>query len=337
MKAVELRDGFGLDNLHVADRPDPQPGVGQVLLKMKAWSLNFRDLMMVTGRYNPRLKLPVVPLSDGVGEVVGVGPGVSRVKVGQRVAGCFMQAWLAGELTDAASRSALGGGGPGMLAEQVVLSEDGVVTVPDHLTDEEAATLPCAALTAWNALFEAGDLRPGQTVLVQGTGGVSLFAWQFASLAGARVIVTSSSDEKLQRLASLGGAGGVINYKTTPAWEDKARELTVGVGVDHVVEVGGAGTLAKSFKAVRTGGTISLIGVLTGAGQVDPIPVLMKGIRVQGIFVGSRAMFEAMNRAIALHRMKPIVDRVFGFTEIKAALAHLESGGHFGKVCLRAG
>jgi len=337
MRAVELRDGFGLDNLHVADRPDPQPGQGQVLLKMKAWSLNFRDLMMVTGRYNPRLKLPIVPLSDGVGEVAAVGPGVTRVKVGQRVAGCFMQAWLAGELTDAASRSALGGGGPGMLAEQVVLSEDGVVTVPDHLSDEEAATLPCAAVTAWNALFESGDLRPGQTVLVQGTGGVSLFAWQFASLAGARVIVTSSSDEKLQRLASLGGAGGVINYKATPAWEDKARELTGGVGVDHIVEVGGAGTLAKSFKAVRTGGTISLIGVLTGAGQVDPIPVLMKGIRVQGIFVGSRAMFEAMNRAVALHRLKPVVDRVFGFAEIKAALAHLESGSHFGKVCLRAG
>ncbi len=335
MKAVELRDGFGLENLHVVDRPDPQPGPGQVLLRMKAWSLNYRDLMVAQGRYNPRLKLPMVPLSDGVGEVAAVGAGVTRVKVGQRVAGCFMPGWLAGPLTDAGSRSALGGGGPGQLAEQVVLSEEGVVVVPDHLSDEEAATLPCAALTAWNALFAAGNLQPGQTVLVQGTGGVSLFAWQFASLAGARVILTSSSDEKLQRVTSLGGAGGLINYKTTPAWEDRAKELTGGVGVDQVVEVGGAGTLAKSFKAVRMGGTISLIGVLTGAGTVDPIPVLMKGIRVQGIYVGSRDLFEAMNRAITLHRLKPIVDRVFGFTEIRQALAHLESGSHFGKICLR--
>lgn len=337
MKVVELRDGFGLDNLHVAERPEPQPGPGQVLLRMKAWSLNYRDLMLVQGRYNPRLKFPAVPLSDGVGEVVAVGPGVTRVQVGQRVAGCFMPGWVSGELTDEAARSALGGGGPGMLAEQVVLPAEGVVVVPEHLSDEQAATLPCAALTAWNALFVAGNLQPGQTVLVQGTGGVSLFAWQFAKLAGAQVILTSSSDEKLARVTSLGGAAGLINYKTTPAWENRARELTGGQGVDQIVEVGGAGTLAKSFKAVRTGGTISLIGVLTGAGEVDPIPVLMKNIRLQGIFVGSRVMFEAMNRAIAVHRLEPIIDRVFGFGEIRAALAHLESGSHFGKICLRAG
>jgi NADPH:quinone reductase-like Zn-dependent oxidoreductase len=336
MRVIELRGGFGLENLHVGERPEPTPGPGQVLLRMKAWSLNYRDLMVTRGQYNPKLKLPFVPLSDGVGEVIAIGAGVTRVQVGQRVAGCFMPAWVSGELTDAGARSALGGGAEGVLAEQVVLPQDGVVTVPDHLSDEEAATLPCAAVTAWNALFASGALQPGQTVLVQGTGGVSLFAWQFAGLAGARVILTSSSDDKLQRVADLGGAGGVINYKTTPAWEDKARELTGGVGVDQVVEVGGAGTLPKSLKAVRLGGTISLIGVLTGAGDVNPIPVLMKGIRLQGIFVGSRAMFEAMNRAVALHRLKPVVDRVFGFTEAKAALAYMEGAGHFGKICLTA-
>lgn len=335
MKVIELRGGFGLDNLHVGERPDPTPGPGQVLLRMKAWSLNYRDLMVTRGQYNPKLKLPFVPLSDGVGEVIGVGAGVTRVQVGTRVAGCFMPGWVAGELNDAGARSALGGGVEGVLAEQVVLPQEGVVTVPDHLSDEEAATLPCAAVTAWNALFVAGSVQPGQSVLVQGTGGVSLFAWQFATLAGARVILTSSSDEKLQRVAALGGASAVINYKTTPAWEDRARELT-GVGVDHIVEVGGAGTLPKSLKAVRLGGTISLIGVLTGVGEFNPISVLMKGVRLQGIFVGARAMFEAMNRAITQHRLKPVVDRVFGFAEAQAALAYMESAAHFGKVCLKA-
>jgi NADPH:quinone reductase-like Zn-dependent oxidoreductase len=337
MKVVELRDGFGLENLHVTERPDPSPGPGQVLLRMKAWSLNYRDLLVAKGMYNPKLKLPFVPLSDGVGEVIGVGAGVTRVKLGQRVAGCFMPAWIAGELTDTGARSGLGGGPEGVLAEQVVLPAEGVVTVPDHLSDEEAATLPCAAVTAWNALFAAGSLRPGQSVLVMGTGGVSLFAWQFASMAGARVILTSSSDEKLARIGKMGGAGGLINYKTTLAWEDRARELTGGVGVDHVVEVGGAGTLPKSLKAVRTGGTVSLIGILTGTGDFNPMLVLMKQVRLQGIFVGSREMFEAMNRAIALHQLKPVVDRVFNFHEVRQALAYMESGSHFGKVCLRVG
>jgi NADPH:quinone reductase-like Zn-dependent oxidoreductase len=337
MKVVELRGGFGLDNLQVGQRPDPEPGPGQVLLRMKAWSLNYRDLMVAKGLYNPKLKLPFVPLSDGVGEVIGCGVGVTRVKVGQRVAGCFMPGWIAGELTDAGARSGLGGGPEGVLAEQVVLPQDGVVVVPEHLSDEEAATLPCAAVTAWNALFASGSLQPGQTILVLGTGGVSLFAWQFAGLAGARVILTSSSDEKLKRIAGLGGAGGVINYRTTPAWDEKARELTGGVGVDQVVEVGGAGTLPKSLKAVRLGGTVSLIGVLTGTGDFNPMLVLMKHIRLQGIFVGSREMFESMNKAIALHRLKPVVDRVFGFGEIRQALAYMESAAHFGKICLRAG
>ncbi len=223
-----------------------------------------------------------------------------------------------------------------MLAEQVVLSEEGVVPVPGHLSDEEAATLPCAALTAWHALVAEGQTKAGDTVLVQGTGGVSIFALQFARLLGARVIATSSSNDKLARVRQMGASDG-INYKETPEWEDRVRELTGGIGVDHVVEVGGAGTLAKSFKAVRTAGHIYLIGVLAGNATVNPLPVLMKNIRVQGVFVGSREMFEAMNRAIALHQLRPIVDRVFSFGEIRAALRHLESGAHFGKVCLRAG
>ena len=335
MKAVELRDKFGLDGLTLTDRPEPRPGTGQVLLKMRAWSLNFRDLLVAKGLYNPKLRLPFVPLSDGVGQVASLGQGVTRVKAGERVAGIFMQKWLAGEVNEAKARTSLGGGGEGMLAEYVVLHEDGVVPVPEHLTDEEAATLPCAAVTAWHALIAEGNLKAGDTVLVQGTGGVSLFALQFARLGGARVIATSSSDAKLERARALGASDG-INYKATPEWEEKARELTGGAGVDHVVEVGGAGTLAKSLRAVRMNGRISLIGILSGgAGQVNPIPILMKNVRVQGIYVGSREMFEAMNRAIALHKLRPEVDRVFAFAEIREALRHMESGAHFGKICLR--
>jgi NADPH:quinone reductase-like Zn-dependent oxidoreductase len=334
MKVVELQNTFGIDSLNVTERPDPRPGPGQVLLKMRAWSLNYRDLLVAKGLYNPKLRLPLVPLSDGVGEVAAAGDGVSRVKVGDRVAGLFMQKWLAGDLTDAKARSSLGGGADGLLAEKVVLHEDGVVHVPAHLTDEEAATLPCAAVTAWHALISEGGLKPGDSVLVQGTGGVSVFALQFARVAGARVLATSSSDAKLERVRQLGASDG-INYKTTPDWDERVRELTGGVGVDHVVEVGGAGTLGKSLRAVRMGGHISLIGVLSGGGQVNPMPILMKNVRVQGIYVGSREMFEAMNRAIALHQLRPVVDRVFPFAEVREALRYLESGAHFGKVCLR--
>lgn len=332
MKSIVIQNALGIDNLAIVDRPEPTPGPGQLVVKMNAWSLNYRDLLMVKGLYNPKLKLPFVPLSDGVGEVVGVGPGVTRVKVGERVAGCFMQRWVAGALTDAAAKSALGGALPGVAEELTVLHEDGVVSVPAHLSDEEAATLPCAALTAWNALVAQGGIKAGDTVLIQGTGGVSLFALQFARMCGARVIATSSSNVKLERIEHVSDG---INYKETPAWDEKVRELTGGLGVDHVVEVGGAGTFNQSLKSVRTGGTISLIGVLAGKGDVNLMPVLMKGVRVQGIFVGNREMFEAMNRAIALHQIKPIIDRVFEFKDVQAALRHMESGAHFGKVCLR--
>lgn len=336
MRVCELQTSFGIDSLKIVEQPEPVLKPGYVQLRMKAWSLNYRDLMVVRGQYNPKLKFPFVPLSDGVGEVVAVGEGVDTLKVGTRVCPLFMPLWQAGRLTDAKAKSALGGAWPGVLAETVVLPAAGVVTVPEHLTDAEAATLPCAAVTAWHAVITAGQIEPGDTVLIQGTGGVSLFALQFAHLAGATVIATSSSDEKLVRVKQLGAAHGV-NYRSQPDWDVAVRDLTQGVGVRHIVEVGGAGTLPKSLKAVQTGGTISLIGVLTGGGgEVNPLPVLMKNIRVQGLYVGSGDMFAAMNRAISQHQLRPIVDRVFKMGDIQAALRHLESGQHFGKVVLQA-
>ena len=334
MKSFLLKSGFGIDNLSCEGVPEPKPGPGEILVKMRAWSLNYRDLLVVRGVYAPKLKFPFQILSDGVGEVVETGEDVSRVQVGERVAGAFMQKWVEGPLDEGKAKSALGGNIAGLAAEYVVLDAEGVVHVPQHLTDEEAATLPCAAVTAWNALVASGRLAAGDTVLVQGTGGVSLFALQFAHMMGARVIVTSSSDSKLERALQLGASDG-INYRTTPEWDSATRALTAGRGVDHVVEVGGAGTLPKSLNAVRFGGNISLIGVLTG-GEVNPIPILMKGVAVQGIFVGSREMFEAMNRAIDFNGLKPVVDRVFPFAELPDALRHMESGAHFGKIVIRA-
>lgn len=324
---------FGLENLQLVDRPEPSPGPGQVVVAVRAVSLNYRDLLIVRGQYNPRMQLPRIPCSDAAGEVIAIGPGVTRVTVGDRVCGTFFQDWVAGRIPDAVGRSALGGDIDGVLSEQVVLSADGVVKYPPHLSAEEAATLPCAALTAWNALAEGG-LRPGETVLLQGTGGVSSFALQIARQFGARVLMTSGSDEKLERAKQMGASAGV-NYRTNPDWDKWARSQTGGVGVDHIVEVGGAGTLERSFKTCRTGGHIALIGVLSGTGAVNPMPVLMKSLRVRGIFVGSREMFEDMNRAFELHQTRPVIDRAFEFAEFPAALRHLESGAHFGKVVVR--
>lgn len=334
MKVCEIREHFDLDALTLTERPQPRPGPYEVLVRLKAASLNYRDLLVVKGQYNPKLPLPRIPLSDAAGEVAAVGPGVTRVQVGQRVAAIFMQKWLDGELDDSKAKSDLGGSIDGLLAEYAVLHEEGLVQVPEHLSFEEAATLPCAAVTAWHGLITEGRVKPGATVLLQGTGGVSLFALQFARLAGARILITSSSNEKLARARQLGAAEG-INYKETPEWGDKARQLTGGHGVDHVVEVGGAGTLGQSLRAVRRGGQISLIGVLSGPGQANPLPILMKNVRVQGIFVGSRAMFEAMNRAIAVHQLRPVIDRVFSFAEAVQAFRHLDSAAHFGKICIR--
>ena len=335
MRAVEVRDAFGLDHLTLAERPGPRPGFGQVRVRVRASSLNYRDLMMIRGEYNPRQKLPLIPNSDGAGEVIEIGEGVTRVKVGDRVCGVFAQRWISGEPTREKMRSTLGGPLDGMLAEEVVLSEEGVTPVPSHLADEEAATLPCAAVTAWNALVNEGGIKAGDTVLVQGTGGVSIFALQFARLLGARVIVTSSRDDKLARARELGAAEG-INYRATPDWGAAARKLTGGVGVDCVVEVGGAGTFAQSLQAVRPGGRIGVIGVLAGgATQVSLTAILMQKIRVQGILVGDRESFEAMNRAIALHALRPVIDRVFPLEETRAAFEHMAAGNHFGKIVVR--
>lgn len=334
MKVCELQGGFGIDSLQIVERAEPRPGPGQALVKMRAWSLNYRDLLLVKGQYNPKLKLPFTPLSDGAGEVVAVGEGVTRVKPGDRVAGIFMQTWLEGDVTEAKAGSALGGAIAGVAAEHLLFDADGLVHVPQHLSFEEAATLPCAAVTAWHALVTHGQVKAGDSVLIQGTGGVSIFALQFARLSGARVIATSSSDAKIAKVLQLGASDG-INYKSTPEWGKRVRELTDGQGVDHVVEVGGAGTLGESLRAVRMGGNVSLIGILA-AGQFNPIPVLMKSVCVQGIFVGSRVMFEAMNRAIALHRLAPIIDRVFPLGEVRDAFRHMESAAHFGKIVVRA-
>jgi NADPH:quinone reductase-like Zn-dependent oxidoreductase len=335
MKTYEI-EAFGLEALACRDRDVPKPGPGEVLVRMQAFSLNYRDLRVVQGLYNPKMRLPMVPLSDGTGEVAEVGSGVSRFKSGDRVAGIFMQDWIEGELDDAKWKSALGGGIQGVASEYCLFRESGLVPVPDYLTPEEAATLPCAAVTAWNALFESSSLRPGDTLLTLGTGGVSIFALQLARLAGARVIITSSRKDKLAKATEL-GANDAINYAENEDWDKAVREITGGRGVDHVIEVGGAGTLAKSLKAVRTAGTISLIGVLTHGAQteVNPAPVLMRHLRVQGIYVGSRQMFEHMLRALTLHRVKPVVDRVFDFVELRDAMAYMQSAAHVGKICLR--
>jgi NADPH:quinone reductase-like Zn-dependent oxidoreductase len=332
VKAYEIQK-FGLEGLRIVDRPEPEPGANQVLVRMHAWSLNYRDLMTVTGRYNPRMKLPQVPLSDGAGEIVATGSAVKSVKPGDRVANTFFERWVSGAATDEAAGTALGAGRDGVLAEYVVLHEDGVIPIPEHLTYAEAATLPCAALTAWNALVVEGKIKAGDIVLTLGTGGVSIFALQFALLHGAQVIITSSSDEKLAQARQL-GAGYTINYKETPDWGKSVRQLTRGRGADLVVELGGAGTFNQSVSSLRRGGHMSLIGVLAQGGEANIVPVLMNGIRVQGIFVGSREAFSAMNAAIALHRLHPVIHRNFGFDEVPEAFRLMESGKHFGKICI---
>ena len=335
MRAWEIKDSFGIESLEITDKPEPEPGPGQVAVRVRAVSLNYRDLQVVKGQYDPKMPLPRIPFSDGAGEVVAVGENVTRFQAGDRVAGIFMQEWVEGGVTPEKAASALGGRIDGMLREYAVLNESGLVHVPEHLSYEEAATLPCAAVTAWNALVTQGGLSAGETVLLQGTGGVSIFALQIANMFGARAIVTSSSDEKLERAYSLGASDG-INYRETPEWDEKVLELTGGRGVDYVVEVGGPGTLNKSLSAVRMGGYVAMIGVLTGGGgEITTASILRKSIRIQGIYVGSRTMFEAMNRAISLHGLKPVVDRVFDFEEAPDALRHMESGAHFGKICVR--
>jgi NADPH:quinone reductase-like Zn-dependent oxidoreductase len=306
-----------------------------VLVKVAACSLNYRDLGITRGTYRMPVRENVVPLSDGAGEVIEVGPGVTRVKTGDKVAGCFFQRWVGGEPSPTLQASALGGALDGMLAEFAVLEEDGVVKIPAHLSLEEGATLPCAGVTAWDAIMNHAKLIAGQSVLLLGTGGVSIFGLQLAHAMGIIAIVTSSSDAKLARAKALGAACG-INYKTTPDWDKAAVEFTGGRGVDHVLEVGGGATLTRSFGAIRHGGKISIIGSVSGgATELNPGLIFLKRANVQGISVGSMQMFEAMNAAIAANKIKPAIDRVFGFDEVKAAFNHMAAGAHFGKIVVR--
>lgn len=335
MNCYEIQEAFGLENLNQTDRPDPTPGPGEVLVKVKAVSINYRDLLMVRGHYNPRQPLPLIPFSDGAGEVAAVGEGVTRFAVGDRVANCFFQGWMDGAPTpESVAGTSMGSPLDGMLTQQIVLNENGLVKLPDHLSFEEGATLPCAAVTAWSCLFRHGDVKPGDTVLALGTGGVSIFTLQLAKMAGAEVIITSSSNEKLERAKALGADHGV-NYKEDEAWAKTVKKLTGGRGVDHVVEVGGVGTLENSIRSTRMGGHISLVGILSGGqAPLNLTSVLMNDIRVQGVFVGPRKCFEDLNRALAQHQIKPVIDKVFPYAEARAALEYVGSGSHFGKVVI---
>jgi NADPH:quinone reductase-like Zn-dependent oxidoreductase len=333
VKALVIQNAFGLENLAFEDRPDPKPADTQVLVRVRAASLNYRDLLIAKGQYNPKLKFPRVLGSDAAGDVVAVGKGVTKFKPGDRVANSFMPHWDSGPITDTAAKSTLGSDRDGVLSAFAVFEEGGLVPMPAGLNYEQAATLPCAAVTAWNAL-KGADCGPGKRVLLQGTGGVSIFALQFAKALGARVLITSGHDDKLSRALAMGADAGV-NYKVNHDWDKWAREQTGSSGVDVVIEVGGPGTLDKSLKAVRHGGHVALIGVLAGAGTFNPVAILMKAVRVQGVFVGSRAMFEEMNSFIVAKGIKPVIDRVFPFAEAPAAFRHLESGAHFGKVVVK--
>ncbi len=330
MRAYEIVAETGVDALALNQRPSPQPAAGQILVRVRAASINYRDLSIVENPAARAIAYPRIPNSDGAGEVIAVGDGVTRFAPGDRVAGCFFQDWSDGRISAAAMASAMGGAIDGMLAEEVVLNERGAVAVPEHLSFAEAATLPCAGLTAWNCLVEQGGLTAGKTALFLGTGGVSIFGLQIAKMLGARAIITSSSDEKLQRAARL-GADELINYRETPDWQARVLELTDGVGVDVTIETGGGGTLSKTIECTRIGGTISLIGVLTG-GNINPTSVMAKSIRLQGVYVGSRRMFEDMNRAFSMNRIHPVIDQQFEFDDARAAFHAMRAAGHFGKL-----
>jgi NADPH:quinone reductase-like Zn-dependent oxidoreductase len=306
-----------------------------VLVRIRAASLNYRDLLIATGRYLRGATYPLVPLSDGAGEIAAIGAGVTSFRVGDRVTTSFFAGWVDGPQTPERAATALGGAVDGVLAESVVLPAHGVVRTPAHMTDAEAATLPCAALTAWHALFEGVDpLRPGQTVLLEGTGGVSIFGLQLAKLGGARVIITSSQDEKLARAKAL-GADATINYRADVEWQERVRELTGGRGVDHVLEVGGKDTLDRAFQALCFGGQLHLIGGVSGFSTDLPLGRMSQSnARVRRIFVGSVSMFDAMNRALSLHKVRPVIDRTFRFDEARSALEHMQTGSHFGKLVL---
>jgi NADPH:quinone reductase-like Zn-dependent oxidoreductase len=329
MKVWQIRS-FGIDSLEFAERSPSEPGPGEVKVKIRAVSFNYRDLLMIKGLYNPKLKMPRIPCSDGAGEVTAVGEDVTQWKRGDRVAGIFMQNWIDGPASPAKVKGALGGDIDGTLADSMVLKEDGLVRIPEHLNFDEAATLPCAAVTAWNALASA-SLKPGATILIQGTGGVSIFALQFARMMGFRVLGVSSSDEKLERARTLGLDAG-LNYGTTGEWDRWVLDETGGEGVDLVVEVGGVGTLPRSLRAVRMGGVVAQIGVLSAPGEAFPLPLILhKQATIRGLYVGSRSDFEAMNKSIGLAKLRPVAASV-PWTESREVLHRMEAGQHFGKL-----
>lgn len=336
MTAWEVGPEWGIDHLQQVEKPLPEPGPGELRLSMRACALNYRDVLMVAGRYNPRIPLPLTPCSDGVGVVDAVGPGVDPAWIGQRRSAIFAPHWLDGEPEHQRIRDTLGGPRPGTLASHLVVPAEGTVVPPAYLTDEEAATLPCAAVTAWSALVTYGNVRAGDTVLVQGTGGVSIFALQLATTLGCRVLATTGDDAKIPQVKAL-GAHAVVNYREREDWGRWAREQTDGRGVDLVLDVGGAATLEQSVAAVRTGGTVALIGILGGASKAFPLTkVLMANIRLQGILVGHRAGFEAMNRALEVSEIRPVISDTFTFVDARNAIEHLAAGRHFGKVVVRA-
>ncbi len=332
MRAWRIETTDGIDGLKLAEVALPDPGPGEVRVRLKANAINYRDLSVISDPAARGIPLPRIPNSDGAGEVLATGPGVTGFAPGDRVAGCFFQDWVDGPCSAEAMASALGGALDGVLAEEANLKAQGLVKIPEHLSYAEAATLPCAALTAWRALVPVGRVKAGDTVLLLGTGGVSIFALQFARLMGLRAIVTSSSDEKLARAQAL-GAWQVVNYRSTPDWEQAVLGLTGGRGVDLTVEVGGPGTLQKSLAATRVAGTVAFIGVLAG-GQVDPLPIMRKSLTVQGIYVGSRNLFQDMNRAIAAAELRPVIDRTFAFEEAPEAYRAMQAAGHFGKLVI---
>ena len=337
MRAYEIIAGSStLDGLRRCERPDPKPLPTQILVRIQAASLNYRDLLIARGHYmGGAVSANTIPLSDGVGEIIAVGSAVTRFRIGERVAGTFFRGWNDGK-PPRGPLVALGAPpADGVLAELAAFDEQNAVAVPAHLSAAGAATLPCAAVTAWRSLVDIGRIAPGETVLLLGTGGVSIFALQFARLAGARVLVTSASDEKLARARTLGADGGV-NYRTHEDWDREVLKLTDGRGVDHVLDVGGAGTLSRSIGSIAVGGRVAMIGVLTGVGAAaSPYGLLGKQASLHGVYVGSRGHFERMNAAIAAHAMQPVIDREFSFDDAPAAYRHLESGAHFGKVAIR--
>jgi NADPH:quinone reductase-like Zn-dependent oxidoreductase len=338
MRVFQVEGNWGIENLKIRMRPDPKPGPGQVLLRMRASSINYRDPIVPMKAYGSQSgELPLIPVSDGVGDVIEIGTGVTRVKVGDRACPAYFQTWISGEPNTNRLTQSLGGPLDGTMAEFMCLSEEGVVKVPEYLTNLEASTLPCAALTAWSALVECGHIKPGEQLLIQGSGGVALFALQFAKMLGAHVTVISSSDAKIERLREM-GADETINYNQTPEWGKAARVLTGGRGFDHILEVGGEKTLPQSLRCIRPGGTLSMIGILSGAAMSTSLGLIItRQVRMQGITVGHRDGLEAMMRAMSQHQIHPVIDKVFDFEALKESFDYIKSGQQFGKICISHG